>query len=488
MRTLVIAAIAVLGCGNDDVHHLNDGGGDAAQPADAPATDAPPTPGVVTVTVTLGSVASSGVPVYFQNADSSLVSEAMTDGSGVASATMAPGGFVTVIEPQFPASFVPVDQVVTTFAGVKPGDQLRDDVAPAGTIEAPETFTLTVPTDPNPAVATYTLFSRCGDVDLTPPVSLARKHPAAAAANPPISVAFLACGSAIDMLVQTEDANQNTLDVLFAGNVAIADGSAVAVTGDYAPLNGSAQITVTNVPAEYDEAEYELELGPDGSLFRDNSFFDTSTGSGTTTLPLLPPLTGAIAQSLVELDPTGDITDTQEQASWGPITTSVTADASAFRLASWASFPQVDTVDHSVRWVVTKQGLAPDYVFVDVFDDRADPDNETQDDWDWRIVAPGSEDGHVTYPTLPTDIFDFNFHDTDLELGVGDDMFAATSPGGYDAARPLVFDVIQGFFDPEALPVSTGSIVIQQRADLDARGRVRSHPRGLRHAKRSAAP
>src|SRR5262245_56512944 len=71
---------------------------------DAGSADALPTtpdaaPSAVTMTVTLRGATVPGTAVYFQNADSSLVLAATSDANGTASAMLAAGGYVTVIEP-----------------------------------------------------------------------------------------------------------------------------------------------------------------------------------------------------------------------------------------------------------------------------------------------------------------------------------------------------------------------------------------------------
>nr|HEX4317823.1 hypothetical protein [Kofleriaceae bacterium] len=500
MRKILVAALAVLGCGNDNVHHLDDGGADAAQTVDAPAVDAAPTPGVVTVTVTLAGDPSAGNTVYFQNADSSLVAEVMTDGSGVASATMAPGGFVTVVEPLPPVSLVPDGQTLSTFSDVKPGDQLRDDVFSISTINDVDTFAITVPTDPNPAAVTYTLDTTCGqgDADITPPVTLRRAAAphAAIANNPPVQVTLASCNGRADMVVFTEDAKEQLLDAFFIPNIAISDGSAVTLTGTYAPF-ASTPVAFTDVPAEFVDGDVELQVtGPHGSVdgFGFGTSFDFDGGSGSGAISLPSGFTGATAVTLDQVFPSGNLIDEQVQATFGAIPASITSDVGAFRLRSWVTFPQVDPAAEAVEWAVAKDGKTPDYVLARVRADRSDPAHETEDSWTWSIAAPGTSDGHLSYPVLPTDVFDFNFHDTDDQLFV-EELVGVQSAGGYDAARALVFDTIEQLFDPEVLPSSTATFVVQEDEEEGLRARAKAKARrGAGHlsvngrAVRSAAP
>src|SRR5579883_1406925 len=131
----ILCSIAVAACSNSPfAHQLGDGGADAPVVRDSRAIDTPldaPSPGAVTIAVTLQGQPASGATVYFQNADSSLVAEMQTGSDGWATQDMLPGGFVTLIEPQpvvtgaaLGTAGVPAGQVIDTFAGVKPGDVL----------------------------------------------------------------------------------------------------------------------------------------------------------------------------------------------------------------------------------------------------------------------------------------------------------------------------------------------------------------------------
>ncbi|MGN6103703.1 MAG: hypothetical protein ACTHU0_01235, partial [Kofleriaceae bacterium] len=111
---LVLSLLSAAACGDDGVHHLPD----APPPPDAPDPVQP-----VTVKITIGDEPQSGIAVYFQNPDSSLVSAARTDTNGVASALMERGGYVTAIEPFNLPRGISTSELYT-YAGVKPGDQL----------------------------------------------------------------------------------------------------------------------------------------------------------------------------------------------------------------------------------------------------------------------------------------------------------------------------------------------------------------------------
>ncbi len=116
---------------------------------------------------------------------------------------------------------------------------------------------------------------------------------------------------------------------------------------------------------------------------------------------------------------------------WGPQPASVAIDIGAMKLRSWLTLAQVDTVHEQLTWVVDQTGVAPDYLIGAVNAGRSDLTRSVG--WTWKFAVGGGGDGQIVFPTLPTDIFDFNFRDTDSTNVSGLDGIA--SPGGYDAAR-----------------------------------------------------
>src|ERR1700733_723003 len=136
MRAPVIASVVVLACNSGTpIGEMVDAPIIDAEPiVDGPPVDAAPM-GIVSVTVTVGGAPGSGVTVYFQDVDSTLVAGATTDSSGVAATTMKADGFVTVVAPPEPAAGATqvTGQIVDTFAGVQIGDALHVDLA-AGSV------------------------------------------------------------------------------------------------------------------------------------------------------------------------------------------------------------------------------------------------------------------------------------------------------------------------------------------------------------------
>ena len=478
LRTPILIA-ALVACGDDGVHHLADSGVDApAQPQPDAPPDAAPL-GMVTVTVTLQSSPAAGVPVYFQNADSSLVSSATTGDDGTATAMMAAGGFVTVLEPQFVntarfGSVTNVDgQILDTFSGVKPGDSLHVDVQPGTNTTDVALVNFTIPQDG--AAADYTLFSKCsGSTSVF----------TGGSGTPQTQVEFVGCGGTADILVVSSDDVGNLLDSMFQPAVVIADGGSVTLTQTYSPVVQQTYAQ-TNVPATVSDVESQAILPSlqfDGPT--DDEFGTGGSDSETVAIPTTNATT--TVANLTTYFPNGSPVDQQFSLTWGPQPTGeVDTDFSTVRLRNWVTRAAFDVVKNQVAWVVDTTGGKPDTVTASFRVNRNDPVNGGSS-WTWRVANAGTANGAVPLPTLPTDIFDFNVHDTDNTF-----IDAATgivSPGGYDAARATIFDVEQQIEDndPEAIATSsaTGQIYVQifQQFEDIAKRRTRHHHPTLRHS------
>jgi hypothetical protein len=456
MRSIAVASLFALACGGSSVHHLADAGGDAALPVDAALPDSSG-PGMVSVIVTLQGVPAMNVPVYFQNADSSLVgsAEVLTDGSGVASAVMTAGGFVTVLEPQAPlADVVSVtNQTLSTFSGVKVGDVLHDDLEPPSTLTSAG-MTVTGAGDSNPAVTGYTLFDSCSGQSET----------SGSGSNlVPGEITFNNCTTG-DLLVVSHDANGTPLDYLLVTGITVVNSGTINVTGTYTPVTQQA-FAFTDTPPEVSQVDIEELVSIGSAALFDTGVFafdNTAGGMGSAIIPV--PASGAAftAGFAIDLAPAGNIVDEQTLVSWGPPPTGiVTVDVGARRLRNWVTRPMMDVVSGQLQWAVGDAGSTPDYVLGAVSATRSGAVTST---WTWSVAAAANDDGAIVFPTLPTDIFDFNFHDTDaltVEALVG-----ALTPGGYDAARPVVFDDFNdfnAFGNPleASLGSATGSAAVQ---------------------------
>jgi len=203
----VVAAVSWLGC-SGSTEFTDAGAGDDA-PADGSLG---PDGGVGTVTVVvLGRFFArgepqAGVPVLFQDAHGALITRAVTDADGEASAEVAGGGMVTVVEPG--------DPWITTIVGVEADDHLvvghqRDLGVSSGAAS------VTVPG----GGATYRVSGPC-----------ASGQGASTTVNVPL---FDGCGATQPLLALR---NPAALDgVLFVPSQALADGASATIAGPWQP-------------------------------------------------------------------------------------------------------------------------------------------------------------------------------------------------------------------------------------------------------------
>jgi hypothetical protein len=455
-----LISFGLLACGGNSVHHLTDAGGDAAKAPDA-APDAAPTTGVVTVTVTLGGSGVAAVPVYFQNADSSVVSDTTTDGSGVASATMRAGGFVTIIEPTVavtqPAASVGsvTNATLLTWSGVKPGDNLRDDLDPVTPANVPSTINITAPVDSNAAVTSYQLVTTCGTSALNGPVVVAVSPDLT-----PTTVTLDNCNGTADMLVEGLGSGGVVVDTLFAPGIAVGSGSGsglITLSGTYAAVTAQA-FSFTDIPPEIASVALEDELATGhGALTSDGEAAVVgSNGTGSATLPAVVRGTGVVAGYEYIASPAGSIDDAQRYTQWGPEPASVDVDLGSLALRHWETAPQVDTVSEAVTWAAGSTGATPDYFLTEVRADRTGSGSAGTSTWTWVVAAGSGAEGNIPFPTVPTDVFDFNFKDTD-ELTV-DGVGGVQNAGGYDAVRANVLTLfVEQLDEPLGFITTAGS-------------------------------
>lgn len=403
MTSKLLAACLLVACGGD-VHHTGDAGlPDAAVDALSPSkSDAPAH--AVTLSVTVGAMPTSGVPVYFQNADSSLVNSVLTDAAGTAFAVMAPGGFVTAIEPSNGSGVVEL----STFAGVQPDDALRLDLLPVLPMRE-LMFQLTVPTLAN--AQTYTVYTPCGtamiDVTGTGTVRLA------------------GCGTLTDVLVVALDANGTAIGTLFGGGVSVGT-APVTLTGTYAP-EAATTYTYTDVPPPIPFVKtYAALTTTRGRLFSGTT---SSAAAGSTTNSItLPDGTGATRLVVSDAVPTSSELGEQLVYDWGAWSPSYALDFGSVMLPRYASAPTYDPASRTVAWTEAAGGVAPDLVRTRIHAYRDDIPTGTA--WGWRLIAPRKGTA-VSYPQLPVDGFDYNPSATDV-VGV-DDLTIALVPGGFAA-------------------------------------------------------
>lgn len=444
MRKLVGLVMLFAACGDDSpVRHL-DGGMDAPVDTDAPVQEP------VKVTVTFGVTPVPGVKVYFQAGDSSLIASAMTDATGVASALMPNGGFVTAVDPfaSAPGGPSPEYHDLYTFAGVKPGDDLVLDASIGAT--TPQTFTL--PIDNDAAVTSYMVSTPCGR-GITDSQGSAQQ--------PQITIdADLACASMTEIVVASLDANNQVVHWFHVADQ--------AVTG---PIDLTARTYGAPTPKSYtyNNASAVSGVGIQQSFLSQHGTVVTLPGNA---FGRGSPFTGTIQTTNIAgtIDMVHSVTATSSEAThqfvdWGPFATTYSTDVAA-RMLPDLDGAGLDTTTHAVRWNEAAAGVTPDFAlsFLEVFRARQTPQSNLV--WTWSIVAPYA-DAAITFPALPTDIADFTIGETDeWELrGVA----LGKVPGGYDAVRANLFN-LRG---PDSLVTSAaGSVTLVDWAPRPPKART----------------
>jgi hypothetical protein len=445
MRKAVLVVVLLAGCGDDGVRHTPD-----ATVHDGPVIDDAPIDSAampVAITTTLGGQPAGGVHVYFQNADSSLVLATVTDASGTASAVMQPGGYVTAITSYNPPAFVPSSDQLSTFVGVKPGDHLQLALP---NVNAPITVTVTVPADQNASASLYEVYSPCssGETDLVNSGS---------AASPSGTMYLYDCGATTDFLVVALDSSGNALDYIFKQNVAVADQQPVDLTAN-------TYTAATTRTVNYDNAD-NLSLSYSDTLLDVAKAMYNRGGligavAVSTSYPM-PAFTGANDLMVTHYNGSQDL---EYFVDWGPYTATFTTDLAPRMLPDFQSGPTFDVATHTMSFTEAATGATPDFVFASISAFR----NTDNHDWTWRIVAPHATS--LVYPTLPTDVYDYNITANDQPNSY--DAMIGKVPGGYDAVRPYLLSQY-GAPQPTQFAMGTaGSATVEEYAAL-ARGTQR---------------
>jgi hypothetical protein len=392
-----------------------------AAPADTLSTSGDAGADAVTVAVTLRGAPAPGVPVYFQNADSSLVLAVTTDPRGIAGAALAAGGYVTVVEPD-DGTGSGITQLAT-FAAVRPRDALHLDVAPAGATDA-TAFTVTVSTALG--ATGYQLYTSCGQVVLD--------------TTGTGSGELAGCGGAADIVVIAVESGTTGvpfLGSLYAAGVPV-DRPAI-VQGSYSPP-ATTRFAYTGVPASSTVVStHQVIETARGSLYEASTSAPTGAGTATTELDL-PVASGALGLTVSEALPVDTDAGEQRVFEWGALAP-YTLDFAGALLPAYASAPTYDAASRSVAWTERSGGVAPGFVRAQIhaFRDGV-PDGRR---WSWAIVAPRGAGPRVTFPQFPAGDFDFTPHADDA-IGI-DDVMNASAPSGYDAVRAHGFDRLEAY-------------------------------------------
>jgi hypothetical protein len=412
MRLSILFAV-LAACGGDAARHLDANINDTAPGADSSGDAASST---VTVTITGAGTGTAGVHVYFQNADSSLVADVTTDASGNASAAMMAGGYATAIDPWF----VQGNHRLFTWSGVKPGDHLLLDEG----ISSPTSININVnaPYDATAGAVTYRLFTTCSYSLLGDTMNA----PASVGVNATINVDLLGCGALSDVLIVVYNDAGSPLDFLYATGVALVDQQTLDLTaGTYSPKGGH-DFTYNNVINNTTILNItDTFMAPHGAIYQSSL---TAQGNPAGTTQDMPHFTNA--QDIIETTWSPPTPGVQNFVEWQAVADHTT-DFTAHMLPDYATYPAFDTTTHTTTFTeATNGGATPDFVLSTITVSR--PADRA---WDWYQLAPHATS--VALPTLPTTIYDYNAASTDSVSR--DELIIAKVPGGYDAARPLLF-------------------------------------------------
>lgn len=444
MRYSLGVLLMVAACGDDGVNHLADA--PPVQDDAAPNIDAP-NPTTVRLTITDNGLPVADIKVYFQNADSSLVSATQTDASGVASAMMEPGGFVTAVDPYV----LDGGHDLRTYAGVKPGDDLK--LTRIRSTRGEVTVNAIVPPAPDNATF-YTLYSSCAAFDGQTYDAGGGGGGSGSGGGPGGAISITACDAA-DLLLEARDANFNPIYTKSKTDVALTEGATVDFTaGDYIAtvprtyelINMPVQASFANITARTATAR--------GPVFHRQFFTEVMGGAGMATMPI--PASDPAQLGITETHFGSFSLGAQTVVDWGPsATTKYTLDGATLFLPTYDSPPTYDIATRTFSWSSAGGTQVPDVSLVYANFSREDQNGFLG--WNWTIAAPYGTPA-VVLPALPTGAMQFNPMDGDGFLI--EDVWTAKVPGGYDAVRAHIQNLDR---DPRQFVIGATGRVIYER-------------------------
>jgi hypothetical protein len=418
-RAAILLALA--GC-KADLHQTVD-----AQPLDAAidslSPNGDPPANAVKLTVTRGTAPVVDVAVFFQGADSSLISASLTNDKGVAWAVMPAGGFVTAVQ----HAGTGLDHL-STFASVQPADSLELDLSPPGSA-SPHLLQITVPTAAN--AVSYLVHTPCGSEPM---------------GSETADITLVGCGVTTDLVIVPQDVDGVALGALFAPGVNV-DGGPATITGSYQSF-ANVSVSYTNVPA------FVTFIGVYEALSAEQRAFARSEGvtpaGGLAQVDVSMPQSTATELTVSNLFPTAGEIGIQTIYGWHPASATVDVDVGSVLLPAYATAPEYQVATRRIAFT-TRAGVMPDVVRGQI---RVHRDNiPSGRAWDWRIVAP-YESG-ITFPKLP--VFDFDFNPLGGDTITIGELSSISVPGGYAGFRA------QGFAEARSVAISgTLGRIVQQ--------------------------
>jgi hypothetical protein len=365
----------------------------------------------VQLTITRDGAGVAGVKVHFQRPDSSLYTTAMTDTSGVASAPMPSGGFVTAVGPYSEPG--DSDTTLYTFAGAKAGDQL---VLKEAYPDSGGELAITAPIDSSTAVTQYLFSSPCDS----------STEPEAGNTTNTTYTMYLdeRCEPNTDLLIASLDANDEIVKYTYSSNLATASGSTNLSTATLtAPV--AKTYTFTNIPASgMGVGIFTMLSSQKGRVLERETM-----GEGTSVTATIKQAAFANAQEAIGAM-TGAPYGMHGMFDFGMFSaTPFTTDVGARLLKEATSSVTFDAATQTASWTEAATGVTPDFAAAE-----ADRYTDTNGIY-WNLVGPYTG-GSVEFPKLPVDGTDYNFKagdEVDVEINIG------KVPGGWDAVRPKFF-------------------------------------------------
>lgn len=416
IRHWLVFAFVFAACGDGDNGHRAIS--DAPAPSPDSAIDASEL-GLVSVKVTDGT---SNVPVYFQNADGSLVAKVMTDTNGVASTLMKPGGNATIVftytsVPAAVPGVAPTRYQLFTWKGVQANDTLliSGEGSGSGSGTTPAQVTLTIPTVAN--ALSYVVNSTC-----------ASQVSAGSAGGPTTTVQVTDYCAKDDFQVIALDGSNQPISSFAVADVAIQNMGAVDLSASTYAAPTSRVIEIDhNTDTVYSIDGSTRTETPNGSFYGTSLSFPATDPAldvvtQTETLLAVP----ATHRNIIYLDQ--DYTGGYREAyRWGT-DGNVAIDWVADLVPKFDVAPTFDAGTHKLSWTATTGGAQAQVYLFGVYATRSTYQ------FRWEIAGPGDGTYSLEAPTLPTDIADFSVQAADpLEVAA-----MVNVPGGYDTIRASI--------------------------------------------------
>lgn len=361
--------------------------------------------------VTVHVIGSTDDPIYFQNADSTLVLATRTNRAGEASAVMAPGGFVSVVKRN-----VGIDSPqLFTWTDVQIGDELTL----FWTADGPDTIG-TTPLAPViiaafDGAANYFLHTPCEATSVAHAVDMEQQ------------VFFAPCASVVDLLLVAQDLNGDVIGYRQRKSANIAATATLDLRGPYLPLNAAIDLTA------YAHTSVDVSQRINGLQYQRQEFLQIGKEQHVVIQSQVPAITGTTVQT-VGRDSSGFFPGKEDaettvfsrsaEVSWGPAATTTAVDLIHGFPHGLTAAPTFDTTSNTLRWGENENdsGVATDIVWARI----------GFAGMNWLVIGrpTGAE---LRLPVLPQR----DLQPTQLEVFISQFALIAAE-GGYDRYRPYL--------------------------------------------------